>query len=164
MICHKCAGRGTKRHHRDCEHRGEGHKGRGAQARALLWRAAEWSLVLRVRRGRHGAGLSLPEARRYLTKRLHGLPFAGTAADMRLLVARLLDCIPSDVEVERGEPGAVQVWVPRDTSAEDIQRAHRALEDSAPAYAAIRVDRGYKVKTRTPRSRDPWTGGVTTTD
>lgn len=66
MICHKCTGRGTKRHHRDCPHRGEGHKGRGARIAYLATLAVEHGLVLRVRRGRHGAGLSLPEARAHL--------------------------------------------------------------------------------------------------
>jgi len=69
MICHKCAGRGTKRHHRGCEHRGKGHLGRGARVRCIYWRAAEYGLVLRVRLGRRGAGMSLPAARAYIVRR-----------------------------------------------------------------------------------------------
>lgn len=99
MICHKCAGRGTKRHHRGCEHRGKGHLGRGGLVRWIYWRAAEYGYVLRVRLGRHGAGMSLPAASAYLVKRACAGYLRGTKADVRALAAFHAGCEPDDVRL-----------------------------------------------------------------
>lgn len=118
--------------------------------------------MLRVRRGRHGSGLSLPQARAYLTKRLCGGFFRGSQADMRTLAAEILNCLPADVDVERGDPGEVLVRLPADASDADVARAWRALEDVAPATGALCVDRHSRPKTRAARGRDPWVGGKAT--
>lgn len=143
MICHKCAGRGTKRHHRGCEHRGKGHLGRGDIVRWIYWRAAEYGYVLRVRLGRHGAGLSLPAARAYLVKRARAGYLRGTEADVRALAALHAGCDADDVRVttDAREPGTVRAWLPADTPIAAVDRAQRALADHMPAHALFAVDR-----------------------
>ena len=142
MICHKCAGRGTKRHHRGCEHRGKGHLGRGDIVRWIYWRAAEYGLVLRVRLGRHGAGMSLPAARACIVKRARDF-FRGTKDDARALAAFHAGCAADDVRLttDAREPGTVRVWLPASAPIAAVDRAQRAIADHMPAPALFVVDR-----------------------
>ena len=116
---------------------------RGARIAYLATLAVEHGLVLRVRRGRHGAGLSLPETRARLAKRLRGGFFRGTKDDARALAAFHAGCDSDDVRVttDAREPGTVRVWLPSGTPIGAVARAQRSLEDHMPADVLFIVDR-----------------------
>lgn len=64
-LCRKCAGHGTRAHARKCPERGLGHKNRGAEAECVEQLSlCAYGVFTRIRRGRHGRGVSLPVARR----------------------------------------------------------------------------------------------------
>jgi hypothetical protein len=109
VTCAKCSGRNTRRHHRKCTKRGLGHKGREQQARNAEATCREYGFVARVRRGRHGKGVSLDKAE----------------CDVLRIRARI--CAPRDItrdaiyalygrdaKIEIPEPGTISITTDQD--------------------------------------------------
>lgn len=102
--------------------------------------AAEWNVLLRIRRGR-GPGVSLSVARRRLLAIVNG-GRRGTPNDIAEQVAAVLSCDPRRVTVERAALGHIRVTVPRGTGAAALARADRCLSSIVPVGVSWVVEGG----------------------
>lgn len=116
-ICQKCAGKNTRRHHRKCSLRGGGHKDREAQAREAERSCREYGFDVRVRRGRHGKGVSLDKAGEVLLRAL-----ARIAAPRNGLRDAIVATYGSDAKIEIPESGTVSITTDVEADPESIQR------------------------------------------
>lgn len=137
--CCKCAGLGTRAHHRDCDHRGAGHADRGARVAWTEATARSWGLSLKIRRGRSG-GQSLPKARSLLLRLVNrGGP---TIEDLRDDIARVTGVRSKRVKVDVDKAiGLVSVTLPPEAPDAATGIAERALLDVVPIHIAFTVTR-----------------------
>jgi hypothetical protein len=68
--CRKCAGKGTRAHHRKCEKRGVGHRGRRLDVAKTELFGPIVGVQVSVRQGRSGRWVSLPAAQRLMRSSL----------------------------------------------------------------------------------------------
>jgi hypothetical protein len=138
--CSKCEGRAVRRHHRKCPKRGACHKGRGAHAESLEGFAVSTGLDLRVRRGRHGRGLSTTQARSAIKSRLVIPPGAMTSPALQRRVAERLGLRTNKVQVSSPEPGRVAVQINARVLAGRLHALEQELRQDLPGSSAIHVE------------------------
>lgn len=138
--CSKCEGRAVHRHHRKCPKRGAGHKGRGAHAAFLEGFAVSTGLDFRVRRGRHGQGLSTTQAYGALMERIACGPAVMTTTALQRRVAKRLGLPLGEVQVSSPCPGEVAVQVNARVLLRRLHALEEELRQDLPGSSAVHVE------------------------
>lgn len=139
----KCEGRTVRRHHRKCAKRGACHKGRGALAESLEDFAVSMCLVgFRIRRGRHGRGLTTTQALGDLMTHCICGPATLTAIALQRRVAKRLRLPLGQVQVQVASPspGEVAVQINARVLASRLLALEEEMRQDLPSSSAIHVE------------------------